>query len=71
MRSYSSHHEDLTKLLDILEKGRLISRNQAAKLFGCSEKTVTAWIKELQGKGHDIYYSRALQKYILKKSEKK
>lgn len=58
-------------LLDMLEKGRLISREQATKLFGCSAKTVTAWIKELQEKGHDIQYSRALQKYILKRTDKK
>ncbi len=58
----------MESLLNILEKGRLISRKQAAQLFGCSEKTVTAWVKELQENGNDIHYSRALQKYILKKA---
>ncbi len=71
MRSYRSHSEDMIHLLDMLEKGRLVSRKQAAKLFGCSEKTVTAWIQECREKGHDIHYSRALQKYILKKEGKK
>ncbi|MES2875455.1 MAG: HTH domain-containing protein [Bacteroidota bacterium] len=71
MRSHRSHNEDIASLLGMLEKGRFISRAQAAKLFGCSEKTVNSLIKELRENGHDIHYSRSLQKYILRNSEKK
>lgn len=54
-------------LLEMIEKGRLISRQQAARLFHCSEKTITARINELKEDGHDIHYSRSIQRFIIKK----
>ena len=54
----------------MLEKGRFISRRQAAALFGCTEGTITIWLNELREDGHDIHYSRSLQKYqLVKKNE--
>jgi len=57
-------------MLNMLEKGRFISRRQAALQFGCSEDSITNWINDLREEGHDIHYSRSLQKYILHKKEK-
>lgn len=71
MRSYRSHKQNLAIILDMVEKGRLISRKQAARLFRCTEKTITDRIKELKEDGHEIHYSRSLKKFILKKTKKK
>ncbi|MEJ7780780.1 MAG: helix-turn-helix domain-containing protein [Daejeonella sp.] len=72
MSSFRSHQQNLLRMLNMLEKGRFISRGQAARLFDCSEDTITNWISELKEDGHDIRYSRSLQKYILhKKNEQK
>jgi len=59
-------------MLNMLEKGRFISRRQAAQVFGCTKGTITIWLNELREGGQEIRYSRSLQKYVLgKKSEKK
>lgn len=67
MNSYRSHKNDLLRMLAMLEKGRFISRRQAALQFGCSEDSITNWINDLKEEGHQIYYSRSLQKYVLSK----
>jgi hypothetical protein len=56
-------------MLNMLEKGRFISRTQAAQLFDCREGTITVWLNELREDGHEIHYSRSLQKYVLHKKE--
>jgi len=59
-------------MLNMLEKGRFISRSQTARLFDCSEDTITNWINELRDNGYDIRYSRSLQKYtLIKKNDQK
>ena len=70
MGSFRTHRYRLKQLLNMLERGRLLSRKQAAMLFGCSERSVTSWLNELREE-HDIRYSRALQRYILIKEDKK
>lgn len=70
MNSYRSHQQNLLSILHMLEKGRFISRRQAAQLFACTEGTITIWLNELREDGHEIYYSRSLQKYVLNKKEK-
>jgi biotin operon repressor len=56
----------------MLEKGRFISRAQAARLFDCSEDSITNWLNELRENGYKIRYSRSLQKYtLIKKNEPK
>ncbi|WP_371135121.1 HTH domain-containing protein [Daejeonella sp.] len=57
-------------MLEMLKKGKLISRSQVAQLLGTSEQTVTARIKELRYLGHKIQYSRSLHKYILIKKRR-
>lgn len=67
MSSYRSHKQTLDTMLSMIEKGGLISRRQAARFFSCSEDSITNWINELREQGHDVYYSRSLQKYLLRK----
>ncbi|MDO8992218.1 helix-turn-helix domain-containing protein [Daejeonella sp.] len=67
MNSYRSHQQNLLRILEMLEKGRFISRRQAARLFDCTEGTITIWLNELREDGHKIHYSRSLQKYVLNK----
>jgi len=67
MNSYRSHQQNLIRILEMLEKGRFISRRQAARLFDCTEGTITIWLNELREDGHKIQYSRSLQKYVLNK----
>lgn len=72
MSDYLSHQEILNRILSMLEKGRLLSRRQGARLFDCDEDTFTNWINQLRKSGHQIRYSRSLQKYTLvKKNEQK
>lgn len=71
MNSYRSHQHNLLRILEMLEKGRFISRRQAARLFDCTEGTITIWLNELREDGHEIHYSRSLQKYVLKKNDRK
>lgn len=71
MSSYRSHKQTLDRILNMLEKGRFISRTQAAGLFGCAEVTITLWLNQLREDGHKIRYSRSLQKYVLVKNENK
>ena len=70
MRSYQSHKRNQAILLEMIEKGRLISRQQAARFFHCSEKTITARLNELKEEGNDIHYSRSVKKFILKSRKK-
>ena len=58
-------------MLEMLEKGRFASRAKAAGVFGCTEGTITKWLNELREDGHKIHYSRAMQKYILEKNDRK
>ncbi|MEJ7778750.1 MAG: helix-turn-helix domain-containing protein [Daejeonella sp.] len=69
MSSFRSHQENLLRMVNMLEKGRFISRRQAARLFECTERTITIWLNELREAGHDIQYSRSLQKYVLHKKK--
>lgn len=70
MRSYRVIGQDINRMLEMLEKGRLLSRKQAAQHFNCSEKTITSWIKVLKELGHQVHYSRSLKKYLLKNRRK-
>lgn len=71
MNSYRSHGQELKIVLEMLEKKRFISRQHAARYFGCSEDTITNWINQLREQGYVIYYSRSLQRYVIKNEEKK
>ncbi|SKB40307.1 DeoR family transcriptional regulator [Daejeonella lutea] len=71
MNSYRSHGQHLKVMLEMLEKGRFISRQQAARYFDCSEDTITNWLNELRDEGHEIHFSRSLQRYVLKKNDDK
>ncbi len=70
MSSFRVHQQNLSRMLNMLDKGRFISRSQAARLFDCTEGTITLWLNELRTDGHEIHYSRSLQKYVLDKKEK-
>lgn len=65
MRSYASISQNLSILMDMLKKGELLSRGQAAESFNCSERTITRWLNYLKGRGHKIEYSSTKQKFLL------
>lgn len=71
MRSYRSISPNLSTLLDMLKKGELLSRKQAAESFSCSESTITRWLNYLRGRGHKIEYSTAKQKFLLIKRKRR
>ena len=70
MRSYRSISQNLSILMDMLKKGELLSRGQAAENFNCSERTITRWLNYLKKRGHKIEYSTSKQKFLLIKRKK-
>lgn len=69
MNRFKSHKQNLQRILNMLEKGRFISRRQASVLFECTDQTITVWLNELREDGHEIHYSRSLQKFTLIKKK--
>ncbi len=67
MNSYRTHKQTLKIMLSMVETGKLLSRKQAARYFGCREGTISTWLNQLREDGNVIRYSRSLQRYILLK----
>ena len=59
------YNERLTRILRLIEKGKLQSPRDLMKEFDCSEKTVRNMINVLREKGYVIRYSRSRQRYYL------
>jgi DeoR/GlpR family transcriptional regulator of sugar metabolism len=66
---YRSYEKRLEYLLELIEKNRLRSLDNAAKNFGCSTRTVKRMLAHLRENGHDLQYSRLEKKYFIKKVE--
>lgn len=66
---FQTYYERLDYILETTEKGRLMSLNQLAKTFSCSERTVKRMIALLRNQGHHIYYHRISKRFVLEESE--
>jgi len=64
---YLTYTEKIDYLLEMIEKGRLTSLQQATEIFNCSQSTIKRMLNLLRGKGHLIYYCRTIKKFVLKK----
>ncbi|HAL64648.1 MAG TPA: hypothetical protein DCP10_03640 [Bacteroidales bacterium] len=62
---YLTYTEKLNYLLEMIEKGRLTSLQQAAEKFDCSERTIRRMINMLREQGYQIKYSRVNKKYFI------
>lgn len=67
LMDYYLFEERTTYILEMAEKGRLLSIKQMAEKFDCSQATVKRMIRYLKHKGHVIKYSRSLRKFYVKK----
>lgn len=70
MTSYLSIKQNLDILMEMLEKGELLSLKQAAQLFDCTEATITSRLNYLRESGHKIQYSRSAHKFVLIKRKR-
>ncbi len=65
--NYLTYTERLNYLLEMIEKERLTSLQQAAEKFDCSKRTIIRMLNALREQGHDIYYCKITRKYFLEK----
>jgi len=63
---YLTYTEKLNYLLEMIEKGRLTSLQQAAEKFDCSQSTIKRMLNSLRDQGHIIFYCRTTKKFVLK-----
>ncbi|PKP17019.1 MAG: hypothetical protein CVU07_05065 [Bacteroidetes bacterium HGW-Bacteroidetes-23] len=65
--TFKEKKERLTYLLEMIQKERVTSLEQIARKFNCSKRTVKRMIADLKEEGCEIYYSRKMYKFLLKK----
>lgn len=63
--NYLTYTERLNYLLEMIEKGQLLSLKQASEKFDCSKRTIRRMISMLRERGYQIKYSRRNMKYII------
>ena len=51
---YLTYSERLNYLLEMIEKGQLLSLKQASEKFGCSESTIKRMLQTIRKQGHHI-----------------
>lgn len=66
---YRSYEKRLEYILELIEKNRFRSVENAAVKFSCSTRTVKRMLNHLRDKGHDIQFDRLQKKYFIKKEE--
>ena len=66
---YRSYEIRLDYILELIEKNRFRTVEDAAMRFSCSSRTVKRMLNHLRDKGHDIQYDRLQKKYFIKKAE--
>lgn len=62
---YLTYTEKLYYLLEMGEKGRLLSLKQASEKFDCSTSTIKRMLKTLREMGYNISYCRTIKKFIV------
>ncbi|MBP7210657.1 MAG: HTH domain-containing protein [Paludibacteraceae bacterium] len=65
--NYLTYTERLNYLLEMIEKGKLNSLQQAAEKFDCSQRTIKRMLKTLRMRGYNIEYCKATKKFFVKK----
>jgi predicted DNA-binding transcriptional regulator YafY len=65
--NYLTYTERLNYMLEMIEKGQLLSLKQASEKFGCSQRTIIRMLNTLREQGHDISYCKVARKYFVKK----
>lgn len=68
--NYLTYTERLNYLLEMIEKGQLLSLKQASDKFDCSERTIRRMINGLREQGHQIKYSRKNMIYLIENSKR-
>jgi predicted DNA-binding transcriptional regulator YafY len=63
--NYLCYTDILNYLLEMVEKGQLLSLKQASKKFNCSERTIKRMLKTLREQGHEIKYNRTEKKFFI------
>jgi DeoR/GlpR family transcriptional regulator of sugar metabolism len=66
---YRSYEKRLEYILEMIEKNRFRSVENAAAKFSCSTRTVKRMLNHLRDQGHDIQFDRLQKKYFIKKEE--
>jgi len=66
---YFRYSQRLKYLLELIDNGQVSSPQIIAERFCCSEKTIRNMINRLREMGHDIHYSRNMNKYVIKHKE--
>ncbi len=56
----------LAYLIDLVDKGRLLSLKAIADKFECSDRTVKRLLADLREEGYHIIYCRRRKKFIQK-----
>jgi DeoR/GlpR family transcriptional regulator of sugar metabolism len=66
---YRSYEKRLDYVLELINKQRFRSVDEAAIRFGCSSRTVKRMLNHLRDRGYDIQYNRLEKKYFIKEKE--
>lgn len=61
--NYLTYSKRLEYLMEMIEKGQVISLKDVSVKFDCSERTIKRMIKTLRGQGYNINYCKKTQKY--------
>jgi DeoR/GlpR family transcriptional regulator of sugar metabolism len=66
MNALSKHlrNQRLNKILEILQKGRMISVHDTASKLGCSTRTIHRALQQLKKEGHQFKYNITYRKFI-------
>lgn len=64
---YLKYSEKLDYLLEMVQKGRLFSLQQASEKFECSKSTIKRMLVVLRNQGNEIIYCSTAKKFYLKK----
>jgi len=66
---YRSYEKRLEYVLELIEKNRFRSLEDAARRFDCSTRTVKRMLNHLRDKGHNIQFDRKQKKYSINPDE--
>ena len=63
---YLTYSQRLNYLLEMIDKGQVMSLKDVSKKFSCSERTVKRMIKTLRELGHCVHYCKKSGKCYIK-----
>lgn len=56
----------VTYLLELIQKGRLLSIRSISDKFDCSDRTAKRLLDDLRDEGHPVEYDRQGKKFVIK-----